>query len=394
MSKPVRKTLVLSFKFALALALLGWVLSAVSWNDFVLDADGKTQIAVTGVADVAAGVELTTLDDQTVLRSPRSLTPLDADGPPVAANYLRPGFFSSIRGIRRPFVAGGMAAFGLSILGVSVRWRGLIAVQGTRISSWESVKLTWLGMFFNSIVLGTTGGDLVKAYYLTRWIPAKIVCLVTVVVDRIIGVTCLGLLSAIMLAAVWVGRSWFDPDGSHSRLLGQATVGVGILLVGLLATAGFLLSPTLRQKMRVESLYRKLPLSARIARAGVALGRYRRHGGAVGVAMVQSVVIHLLFISGVALLGLSLNLQIPWFGYLIFIPLVYIIASVPIVPGGIGVAEGLYVAFFAAWGSQSQLLALALLARLAPMLWSLPGVLVALTGPRIGGGEALAAEDG
>lgn len=76
MSKSVRKTLVLTLKFTLALALLGWVLSAVSWNDFVLDADGKTQIAVTGVADVAAGVELTTPDDQTINAAASSAPPM------------------------------------------------------------------------------------------------------------------------------------------------------------------------------------------------------------------------------------------------------------------------------------------------------------------------------
>ena len=68
-------------------------------------------------------------------------------------------------------------------------------------------------------------------------------------------------------------------------------------------------------------------------------------------------------------------------------------------PGGLGVTETFYVTFFSsAAGSTgvaaSQILALALVARLIPMLVSLPGLAVALTGPKLPKAAQMKAELG
>ena len=57
-------------------------------------------------------------------------------------------------------------------------------------------------------------------------------------------------------------------------------------------------------------------------------------------------------------------------------PVIYILAAIPVSIGGLGLVEGMYVLFFAGGpgADSSALLALALLARLTPMLLSLPGL--------------------
>ena len=74
-------------------------------------------------------------------------------------------------------------------------------------------------------------------------------------------------------------------------------------------------------------------------------------------------------------------------------PLIYIIGAVPLTPGGVGWIENWYVEFFRASPSGvSTILVLALLARLVPILWGLPGVIVAVTGVRLPGAESMQAE--
>ena len=60
---------------------------------------------------------------------------------------------------------------------------------------------------------------------------------------------------------------------------------------------------------------------------------------------------------------------------------------------GLGVAETFYVAFLTPAGAAaSEILALAVVARLIPMILSLPGVVVAVRGPKLPTAEKVQAE--
>jgi uncharacterized membrane protein YbhN (UPF0104 family) len=82
-------------------------------------------------------------------------------------------------------------------------------------------------------------------------------------------------------------------------------------------------------------------------------------------------------------LGGSINLPVPWHSYFLYIPLIYILGSVPLTPGGAGWIEYLYLVFFAGLANSSEILAFALLARLFPIAWAIPGMIVAVSGPRL-----------
>ncbi len=384
MHKNFRKGLLLAAKILLSAALLTWVLRGVSWRDFVLDADGETKIHVSDVQpDGRAAFRLTLSDEQTVTRDLETLAPVAADGPATAANYVRPGFFSAVRRVDYRIVVAGMIAFLAAVVVTAYRWWRLLAVQGIRASLWEATRLTWLGTFFNYIVPGTVGGDLVKAYYLSRHVEGKTTPLVTVVVDRLIGLTGLTLLSVLMLSVVSLFPGAFAAaDGRVGDLTAAMAVAGGVLgVLGLAAV--FLFSRRIRRWFRLGRLIERLPMSSQITRVAEAVGRYRDNVPALAWAMAHTFVAQLCFIGGIAAFGFSLGLAIPWYQYVIYVPLIYIIASVPVVPGGVGLVESFYVAFFLAWATRSEILALALFARLTPMFWALPGAIVAVTGPRI-----------
>lgn len=395
--KNVRKWIILSVKIVISIALLWWVLKGVSWHDFVLDADGRTHIAVQDVQDAGSGgLLLVRQDGSSVVRPADGVLAADPGAATPAGRYIRPGFLRVVRDIRWPVLAAGSLLFLLQLFVIGYRWWRLLSVQGIAISYREVLRLTWLGTFFNYIVLGTTGGDLIKAYYASRHTPHKTECLVTVFVDRLLGLIGLTLLSVIMLAVVLAGRALTGEAGLFAgEDAGKLTVAAAVaggVTAGLLGLGAFAFSRRLRWAFRLNEIYRRLPLGGHVGRVGEALRLYRHHLPALVRAMGHTLIVHLMFVAGIALAGVSLGLPIPWYQYVIYIPLIYIIAAVPIVPGGVGLAESFYVTFFIAWAGRSEILALALLARLIPMFWALPGILVAITGPRIPHAEQIQAE--
>jgi glycosyltransferase 2 family protein len=341
MSGSWKKTLVLALKLLLSAALLWWALRNVNWSGF---------------AAVVAGI-----------------------------SYW-------------PAALGALACL-LSTATMAYRWWRLVEVQGIRFSLWESVRLTWLGTFFNYVILGTTGGDLVKAYYLSKHTPSKTLCLMTVLVDRVLGLAGLTLLSVIMLTVVfgarWLGAGGqFHLVGQQEQNLKMAVWVAGAALAALVGAVLLAFSPFLRRVLGLNLLNRWLPLARQLDVAEHAFQCYRRNPLAIARAMGQTFIVHLLLVFGIALFGTSLGLSIPWYQYVVHVPLIYIIAAVPIVPGGVGLVESMYQAFFWGWAQPDGILALALLARLVPMLWSLPGVIVAMTGPRIPSADEIKAEMG
>jgi uncharacterized protein (TIRG00374 family) len=363
MSKKVWKRAMFVFKALIAAGLLVWVLSQVHWHDYVQDKDGK---------------EYSVLEEYPPIEQ---LRPIDDSGA-----VIRMGFASTMRRIR-PILAGcAFLGFPLSLLIIGCRWWLLLRLQRIFIRLWEAVRLTFLGQFFNAVVPGIVGGDLVKAYYVSKHTPRKAVALLSVVVDRVMGLTELTLLAAVMIAVVWVG-GLADYDEIRLPLITVSivTVVVAVILV-------FLLSRTFRRALHLQKLYQRLWVARHIEAMGEAAVLYRRHIGSLFQVILITLGAHIIWVGSIALIGLSLSIPVPWYSYFLYIPLIYIIGAVPLTPGGIGLVEQFYLVFFPA--NPSEVLALALLARLVPMFWGLPGAVVAVTGPKLPKVEALQAELG
>jgi len=388
-----KKTLLLVAKIVLAVLLLLWVLSKVYLQDYVVDKGGASYSIVQAVSNDEDSQRLRVSRgwlwwrEQLVLPITALVPISNVDGMDSDAGmqrYIRAGFLSSIRQVRLVFLL--LAAFGLLVptLMGSVRWWYLLRIQGIRIRWWEVLRLTFLGLFFNSLMLGAFGGDLVKAYYATKHGTRKGAVLLSVVLDRFLGLATSAAIAAVMIGILLAGQL----GGSGEISWAATTVGV-VLLIMLIAVL-FLFSVRFRRILCVERIYTRLPFAHHVASAARAVKTYRDSPGGMLKAMGLALVAQLFAIGSVALIGCSLSLAVPWYCYFAYVPVICIIGAVPLTPGGIGVVENLYVVFFTAV-SPSSVLALALLARLLPLLWSLPGLIVAVTGPRLPKAETMRA---
>ncbi|MFZ0033715.1 MAG: lysylphosphatidylglycerol synthase transmembrane domain-containing protein, partial [Sedimentisphaerales bacterium] len=91
------------------------------------------------------------------------------------------------------------------------RWYLLLRVQSVKIGYWVAVRLHFLGLLYNNALPSSVGGDVLRAWYVTKHTDRKVEAATSVVVDRAMGV-----LGLFMMA---VGGYWFVPSAARQELL-------------------------------------------------------------------------------------------------------------------------------------------------------------------------------
>ncbi|MDP6525407.1 MAG: lysylphosphatidylglycerol synthase transmembrane domain-containing protein [Kiritimatiellia bacterium] len=333
-----RKTLLRVVRFAAAGALLVLVLSRAHWNDY-----------------------------QT------------ADPSGVIATY--PGILTCLRNVDPLMFILSIIVSTLALVVAALRWRMLLRIQDVVIGAGESIKLGFIGESFSAIIPGMISGDAVKAYYVVRSTQRKGHVLASVIVDRMMGICGLVLFS-------WVALFFLGTHGGlNSGSLYVPAASAGVVTIGLLGGAAFLLSSRLRRVLHLDRLYQKLPFAKHVAAAGDAIRAYRQSGRRLVPCVVLTAVAQILGVAFVFFIGSGLGLDLPWCVYFAYVPLIMMISAIPVTPGAIGVMEGLYLLYFGSAGSPDTILALAILIRAVLLCGALPGVGFLAVGPPLPSGE-------
>ena len=382
--KPKRpwKRVLIGAKILLAAGLLVWVVSKAHLRDYVqttAEAGGQSYATLETPLPQAKEADISIVEGmwwwETTRTIPRATcVPITPGG----GDYQRPGMLTTLQGIHVSFFVLAILAFPASLLIISYRMWYLLAMQGVTISLWESIRLTFLGHFFNFVVPGSVGGDLVKAWYINQHAQHVGVVLVTIFVDRLMGLFEMVILAGVMVSLVLaVGAETFER-------MQKPLLAIGILAGAMGVAMALLLSRRLRRALHLQKLYQRSSIAHHFQAAGEATLVLRSNLRGLLWMVVVTFFAHVFFLGGIAMLGISLRVGVEWFQYFIFLPVIYILGAVPITPGGVGVIEGLYVDFFGpAAVSVSAVVALAMLARLVQMAWGLPGLLVVLRGARL-----------
>ncbi len=259
----------------------------------------------------------------------------------------------------------------VSIL-AAIRLVWMLAVQRMRLSLWNAIKLTFAGNFFNFALPGMTGGDLIKAYYITRFTHRKTEAVTTIFLDRVIGLASFVIMAALMLLIA-----------QDSSRLGGLALPLGLILAGLAVGAVIVYSRRIRKVLRLRQIVERLPLSHQLQRIADATLAMRQHKTLVLLSLLITFVLQTVVILSAIVMARALHMEGSFASFFVYIAIGYVIAAVPISPPqAIGVMEFFYVLFFTADGrnTASQAVALAVAARLIQLLWALPGVLVPLFG--------------
>ncbi|KPK48409.1 MAG: hypothetical protein AMK72_07030 [Planctomycetes bacterium SM23_25] len=365
MSEGIRKTLWHVVRLGVAAALVAYVVSQAKLYDAVRPEPGAAALPV--VRETADGVVVRTRDGGERL---------------VRADAFGPGGAVRVAGIltiaRRLADRWGWAAAALAVMTfqspiAAVRWRLLLGVQGIHLTFLESLRLTYIGWFFNNWLPGGAGGDFVKAYYLARKTHRKTEAVTVVVLDRVIGLT-----AVCVLGAAAAGYSLGDDRVRVAQVI------IGVFLACLVGGSAAFFSPRLRRLLRLDRLLARLPLADIVARVDRAVLVYRHHKAKVALAMVLSWGMQAVALLAMWWLATGLGSRASWDHYFVNMPVVWIGWSLVPVPGGFGVAETLVQRLFtpSVLGGTAPLpaaeaatlaLAMILAYRLVQMLATAPG---------------------
>jgi uncharacterized protein (TIRG00374 family) len=241
----------------------------------------------------------------------------------------------------RWWLLAGLAAYGVVEVLAGIRWQLLLRVQGIALSWTRVFVLVLVGVFFNFIIPGGTGGDVVKVFYLLKETPGqRAQALLSVLVDRLIGLFALIAMAGVLIAIEW---QWLLSAPAAQRYLWTALA----ILGGSLAMLG--ISFLLTGFGLIHRLPARLPGRDRLAELALAYNLYGRAWKPTSAAFLISVLANFgyFYVFYCAAAAFHQVGRVPTLAELCTImPIINTITALPISLGGVGVREKLFGIFF------------------------------------------------
>jgi uncharacterized protein (TIRG00374 family) len=294
----------------------------------------------------------------------------------IALKYGPPGIWATLKSMAAAPLFLSLVLMGATIFAGIVRWQIVLKVHGLNLPLARTTQISLIAHFFNSFLLGSIGGDVLKAYYVARETHhKKTEAVVTVLVDRMIGMFSLLVFACVMLPLNWQLISSRTLEGVATFIFGMtAACGIGMLLVFRGGVSKHI--PKAREYLR------RLPKGATLERSLEAFrefGRNRRFWREIiPVAIIANIIIILHFLS----LTWAFRLHVSPWALSAVVPTVTSISALPITPSGLGVREHLYVHMLAAPGinvEAATALLLSLIGFGTSLVWSVIGGIVYVT---------------
>lgn len=294
------------------------------------------------------------------------------------------------------------AVYGLVQVITTVRWGFLLRVQGVALPFRDLFRLTLIGCFFNLALPGAVSGDFVKMACIARRCPErKAESILTIVLDRIVGVLGLFVLASVLVL-------WHLPFllglGPELRWLQVAAFTVGLGSVGgvLASVALEFREPILRLPGLQQAVAwgaRRLParLTELVVRLVAALDLYRRRRGTLLLGLLFSLLVHSLLAVNLWIVARAVGeRELVLRQFFLATQVSNAVASIPITPAGFGLRDYGIRAFLDAMGATpGKSGVIPVILTLAFVLWGLVGAAVfVLSGRRTSADSSRTAADG
>ena len=264
----------------------------------------------------------------------------------------------------------------LNLLNGGFRWNRLLHALRIRIPVGTLTCIGQIGQFFAVFLPGTAGDDVTRFVYIARLAPGRVreAC-TTVLLDRVIGLSCLFTLALVCIPANWsllqsqVSTRWIATGFSFA---GGAVLIVGVLFFSLSAA-------TLKRLVDVlQSPLRRFKIALDLAQMARTFADSRGTLAVVTMAALftQSMICVIFYLAGRAV-----GIELPLLSWMSFVPVIVASGALPITFAGIGVREYLLLLFVGGTATavdQERILAASLLILALAVVMALIGGLVYL----------------
>lgn len=224
-------------------------------------------------------------------------------------------------------IASVVALMALQTFVGGVRWWLILRHLNIQLRLITALRITLIGTFFNQLLPSSVGGDVVRAWSLYRMGKGKSIAVISVLSDRLFGMAGLVILSALLFPVVLN-----MPVASATKLSLAVTITATLLLI---TSAVFL--------DRVPGLIRRWPVIRHLGHFSQVNRILVTDRGINVVLFMLSIVIQGITVFAIILLITTVASQANLWLCATLIPLIILIASMPVSIAGWGVREGVMI---------------------------------------------------
>jgi len=240
-----------------------------------------------------------------------------------------------------------IVAFSLCIFGIFVRslkWRILLGSKKIVVPIKRAFSIYFIGIFFNNLLPSSIGGDVIRAYELSKFCGSKVESISSIVVERLTGIITLTMIAS---AAILIGYK----DVQKTR-----TIPIVLSLVGFLGICSFLLFKEsawikIREISLIDFMLSRLNLVSKVNRLYEAINAYGKMKNIISLAIGLSLIFQLITPIIHYFVSLALDIDIDIIYFYIFTPIIACILLIPLSIQGIGIREAASVFFYTQVGA-------------------------------------------
>jgi uncharacterized membrane protein YbhN (UPF0104 family) len=344
-------------RLVLCVAALGYVFSRTDLHDKVWLKDKDAPVRLVHLDSTSARIVQA---DETRTVPLHQLQTADDGGPRVSW-----GLASLASRSNKSLFLLAILIYGVQPLLQVTRFRWMLRLQNLRIDWSAAATICFAGNFYNYVMPGTTGGDLVRVGYLMRSNSNRHGSLVAIILDRLTGLA--GLLALAGAAGLLIPIQ--QPAVRNAARV--SLVVFACMVVGFAAVTGW---------QWITRLLGRMPLGIHLQQLYDAASAGKRGWPLLLAAVGLTVVLQAAAMASFSVAAMALGMAPAWGQYFVCLPISLVVAAIPIVPMGLGTMEAAMMALLLAGhvGSPSQILGLALAMRMMGLIWAMPGGLVPL----------------
>ena len=284
-----------------------------------------------------------------------------------------PALWKSLHSVSPVALAVSFALMGGTLLIGIVRWRMVLRVPGLGVPFGRAAEISLVAHFFNSFLLGTAGGDVMKAYYVARETHhQKTDAVVTVFTDRVIGLWAMLLFASLMIP---LNYGLFLQSGLRTAAALVLAMAAAASIFALIAFRG----GVTKKWGGARNVLRRLPKADLIERWLDSCRQFGRERGFLARTLALSMLLNFVCVLQFFVLARGLGMTVSLLNLCLVVPAVICISALPISPSGLGVREYLLVHLLAVPAinaDPTDSLSLSLLALSGSFFWSLIGGVV------------------
>lgn len=234
-----------------------------------------------------------------------------------------------------PFALGALLVLAVQMVMISWRVCVLLKPYGRlHLPLGAAIRLTLIGMFFTACLPGGAGGDVVRIYYATGGHKGRRAELTAILLlDRVAG----------MFALVcWplIAVPFFLPVVAGEPVVVALLWGAAAIATTMAVFVGLAMWSGTRGWDVIAGVLDRVPVVGSVGRRMLeTVHGYRRHLGPLAAAVGISLIAHTLVVTATLLVAAGMNPDGFSWTMSLMVPLGFLVNTLPLTPGGIGVGE-------------------------------------------------------